>query len=289
MPVPISIIILTKDEERNLPACLASVNWADDLLVVDSFSTDKTVEIAQQLGARVVQHPFANFASQHNFAQSQAIHEWVLFVDADERVSDELRDEIQALTQNGQINASNAYHIQRIHLFSGRWMPDPQKRRLNDAARVAIRQGEVPRLLKRTLANWQRPLHETVDVPEPHGVLDGVMYHYATSNLSLAFESFNYYTDLESAYLHRTRSRTRVTLLEAILRGIRAFLYPYLVWKWWKYGEQGLLLAIMTGYTKFINYAKLNERLRIEKNQGVWTERDRQLLVQFKMDKFDES
>lgn len=289
MPIPISVIILTKNEELNLPDCIASVNWADELLVVDSFSTDKTLEIAQQLGARVVQHPFADFASQHNFALSQAVNEWVLFVDADERVSDELRDEIQALTRNGQINTNHAYHIQRLHLFSGRWMPDPQKRRLNDAARAAIKRGEVPRLLRRTLAHWERPLHETVNVPEPHGVLDGVLYHYATSNLSLAFESFNYYTDLESAYLHRTKLRARVTLLEAILRGARAFLYPYLSWGWWKYGEQGLLLAIMNGYTKFINYAKLNERLRIEKNQGIWTERDRQLLVRFSIDQFDES
>src|SRR5512134_621461 len=94
MAIPISAVIMTRDEAENLPACLESVAWADEMLVVDSFSTDSTVDVARRAGARVVQHAFANYAAQRNYAHSQARHDWILFVDADERVTPALRDEI---------------------------------------------------------------------------------------------------------------------------------------------------------------------------------------------------
>lgn len=231
------------------------------------------------MGARVIQHPFTNFAAQRNYAQSQARYDWVLFIDADERVSPELRDEILALSKIGRLAEYNAYHIQRVHLFSGRWIPDPSRRRVTPRLRKWIRRVEVPRLFDRRLAVWERPLHEVVRVPEPHGVLDGVIYHYAVSNLSLLYESFNFYTDLEAAYLHS--SRTQMSLLEAIARGLRSFVYHYFFAGLWRYGEQGLLLAIYWGYTKFVNYAKLWERIRIQSGRGVWTEQDRKLLRRY--------
>lgn len=279
MAIPISAIVLTKNEEENLPSCLESLAWADEILVVDSFSTDQTVEIAKSAGARVIQHPFTNFAAQRNYAQSQARYDWVLFIDADERVSPELRGEILALSKTDKLAEYNAYHIQRVHLFSGRWIPDPSRRRITPRLKKWIRRVEVPRLLDRRLAVWERPLHEVVRVPEPHGVLEGVIYHYAMSNLSLVYESFNHYTDLEAAYLHR--SRRHVSLIEAIVRGLRSFVYHYFFAGLWRYGEQGLLLAVTLGYTKFMNYAKLWERLRIQSGRGVWTERDQKLLERF--------
>lgn len=279
MTIPISAIVLTKNEEENLPGCLESLAWANEILVVDSFSTDRTVEIAQSAGARVIQHPFANFAAQRNYAQSQACYDWVMFIDADERVSPELRDEILALSRTSQLVEYNAYHVQRVHLFSGRWIPDPSRRRVTPRLRRWIRRVEVPRLFDRRLAVWERPLHEVVRVPEPHGVLEGVIYHYAMSNLSFVYESFNHYTDLEAAYLHR--SRRHASLAEAIVRGLRSFVYHYLFAGLWRYGQQGLLLAITLGYTKFVNYAKLWERIRIQSGYGVWTERDQRLLRRY--------
>jgi len=171
MAIPISAIVLTKNEEEMLPGCLESLAWADEILVVDSFSTDRTVEIARRAGARVVQHPFANFAAQRNYAQTQARYDWVLFIDADERVSEELRDEIRYLAATDRLSEFNAYHIQRVHLCSGRWIPDPTRRRVTPRLRAWIRCTEVPRLFDRRLAIWERPLHEVVRVPEPHGVL----------------------------------------------------------------------------------------------------------------------
>ena len=273
----ISAIVMTKNEEVHLPECLATLRWADEILVVDSYSTDATPAIAQAQATRLIQHPFRNYADQRNFAQSQARHEWVLFVDADERVPPELRDEIQALATSGKINDNNAYHIQRVHLMLGRWFPNLAKRRVDDKLRQSIRQGEVPRLFKRTQAVWSRPLHETVSVPEPHGVLDAPLLHYNNTNLSLAFASMNDYSDREAAFLYQSLAR-QVSVFEAIARGLRTFIYVYLVWKWWRYGEAGLLMAINLGFTKFLNYAKAGELARIAANQGIWTDAERQLL-----------
>lgn len=269
---PITAIILTRNEAENLPDCIESVRWADEILVVDAFSTDNTAEIAARFGARVVRHPFKNFAAQRNFAQQQAAHDWVLFVDADERVSPGLAAEIADLANRGDLGRFNAYHIQRVHLFSGRWVPDPSTRKVTPRLRELIRRTEMPRLLDRRVAVWVRPLHEELRVPEPRGVLDGIIYHYGMSNLSSFLESLNFYTDLEAAYLHQTRRRCG--LFEAGFRGVRSFVFHYFVRGLWRFGEHGLLLALLLGFTKFLDYAKLSERLRVEAGQGAWTARD---------------
>jgi len=272
----ISAVVMTKNEAYNLPDCLAALAWADERLVVDSLSTDATVALAQQAGARVVAHPFENYAAQRNFAQAQAAHDWVLFIDADERVTSALAAEIQALAASGRMAAANAYHIQRVHLISGRWFSTPPDRPATPKLRAAIRRHEVPRLFDRRQAAWERALHEVVRVPEPHGVLDGVICHYASTNLSLGLESFNAYTDLEAAYLHQQGRRTSV--LGAALRGVRAAVYHY-VWEgWWRNGEHGLMMALVAGVSKLLNYLKLWERRQIESGRGVWTARDKKLV-----------
>jgi glycosyltransferase involved in cell wall biosynthesis len=279
VPTPISAVVLTKNEEEDLPDCLASLAWADEVLVFDSFSTDHTCEIARQHGARVEQHPFTNFAAQRNAAQAAAHYDWVLHIDADERVSPELRDEMCALANADRLDACTVYHIQRVHIFSGRWIPDIAQRRISPKLRNWIRRVEVPRLMNRTHATWQRALHEEVIAPEPHGVLDGMILHYSTTNLSRAYETLNHYSDLEAAYLHRTRKRA--SLAEAVFRGARSFVYHYAYTGLYRYGKQGFLLAVLYGFVKFLNYAKLEERLRIEADQGIWTERDQRMLTRF--------
>ncbi len=273
---PISAVVMTKDEAANLPDCLAALAWADEQLVVDSFSTDETVALAQQAGARVVQHPFENYAAQRNFAQTQAAHDWILFVDADERVTPALAAEIQALAASGRIAEANAYHIQRVHLISGRWFSTPPDRPATPQLRAAIRKHEVPRLYNRGQAVWERALHEVVQVPEPHGVLDGAICHYASTNLSAGLASFNSYTDIEAAYLHRQGRRTSV--VGAALRGVRAAVYHYVVQGWWRNGEHGLMMALIAGVSKFVNYVKLWERQQIATGRGVWTAPDKRLV-----------
>ena len=118
----VSVLILTLNEEANLPDCLASVSWSDDVVVFDSYSSDRTVQIARAAGARVVQRPFDDYASQRNAAltQVQYQHPWVLLVDADERWPREIYEEIQeAISRDGDISI---YYFLRKDMFLGRWM-----------------------------------------------------------------------------------------------------------------------------------------------------------------------
>jgi glycosyltransferase involved in cell wall biosynthesis len=117
----ISVLILTFNEECNLPACLESVRWSDDILVLDSFSSDKTIEIAQAGGVRILQNPFVNFAEQRNFGIEHGgfKYEWVLHLDADETVPSELRDEITTAAQD---SSKDAYRLASKLIFQNRWL-----------------------------------------------------------------------------------------------------------------------------------------------------------------------
>jgi glycosyltransferase involved in cell wall biosynthesis len=117
----VSVLILTLNEESNLPACLESVKWSDDVLVLDSFSTDKTVEIARAAGARVMQNRFVNFSEQRNFGVQKGglKHEWILHLDADEVVTAELKDE---LLRRIQTEDREAYRVPSKMIFEGRWL-----------------------------------------------------------------------------------------------------------------------------------------------------------------------
>lgn len=278
---PISAIVLTKNEETRLPDCLATLTWADEVLVVDSYSTDGTQAIAEQIGARFVQHPFSNFSDQRNYAQSVATHDWVFFVDADERVTPELRQEILDLARSDQLDRYALYHVQRIHLFSGRWFPDPKHRKIDDSLRRQLREREMVRLLDRRRTHWERELHEEAVAAGPHGALEqGYLLHYSHTNLHERLDPLNFYTSLESALLNKTRCR-RVPFVEAAFRALRHGVYAYIKFGWWREGDTGLTMAALSMFTKFIDYAKLDERIRIAHNEGVWTDEDRALLKRF--------
>jgi len=119
----ISIVIITRNEERNLPGCLESIRWCDDIIVIDSFSTDATVRIATDAGARVVQRPFKNFADQRNFAHRAQLprHLWVFHLDADEQFTPELRDECLAVVEKDSPAVDGYYTAPRM-MFMGRWV-----------------------------------------------------------------------------------------------------------------------------------------------------------------------
>lgn len=120
--IPVSIIILTLNEEINLSDCLVSVSWSDDIVVFDSYSFDRTVEIAKQAGARVVQRRFDNYAAQRNAALALDFkYTWILMIDADERVTPELRDEIEN-TLRVVDDGTNLFRVRRKDMFCGRWL-----------------------------------------------------------------------------------------------------------------------------------------------------------------------
>src|SRR2546422_1482230 len=155
----IAAVVITKNEERNITACLESLKWVGEIIVVDAESSDRTVELAKAYTSKVFVRPWPGYGPQKNFAMAQATADWILIVDADERVSDELRDEIQALLYKP--GPTVAYRIPRRNFYYGNWIrgagqyPDPQLR--------VIRRGRG--------SYNDLPVHEHLEVDGPIGEL----------------------------------------------------------------------------------------------------------------------
>jgi glycosyltransferase involved in cell wall biosynthesis len=191
---PVSVLICTKNEERNLPSCLESVSWAGDLVVLDSLSNDETVNIAQRLGARVVSRPFDNFSAHKNWALENIdfVYDWILIVDADERVSAALAGEIIATV--AAAGEMCGYYLARQNYFCGKW----------------IRHGGwYPdynlRLLKRGRGRYEdRIVHEHVLLDGPAGYLQNPLIHHDYKGIERYFERHNVYSSLEAVEARRT-------------------------------------------------------------------------------------
>lgn len=170
--MPVSVLILTYNEAENLPRCLASVAWADDVLVLDSFSTDDTVAIAEAAGARVMQRAFDDFAGQrnHGLETGDLRHEWVLHLDADEVVPGALRDEILAVASREV--PYDAYRVASKMMFQGKWL-----RRAGMYPAYQVRLGRRDRLRFVQVGHGQRE-----DLPhEAVGTLEHALEHYSFS------------------------------------------------------------------------------------------------------------
>ena len=163
----VSVLILTLNEENNLPGCLASVSWSDDVVVLDSFSNDGTTAVAAQHGARVVQRKFDNWAAHQNWAM-QSIdfkHEWVLYIDADERVTPELKAELQAISRD-QSRMEVAYYLGRKNYFLGQWI------------KHAMPPSHIMRFFKPGKVRFERLVNPTPVIEGKHGYLRHYLDHY---------------------------------------------------------------------------------------------------------------
>lgn len=239
----ISAVVLTKNEEENIGPCLETLRWADELLVVDSFSDDATLEIAQGMGARVHQHRFVNYSLQRNAALQLASKDWVFFLDADERATPELAEEIR--------------HVVDEPDFAGWWVP-----RKNYIFGKWIRHaGWFPdyqlRLLRRDKARYdeRREVHELVDLDGEAGYLDRVMIHYNYETVHEFRARQDLYTDYEARIEFEGGKRAR--LRNFVLQPLRQFRWRYLVLAGYKDGWRGLLLSLLMAYYEFARYKKL--------------------------------
>lgn len=185
----ISVLILTLNEEDNLPRCLDALDWADDVLVVDSFSTDRTVEVAEAWGASVLQRRFDNFAGQRNFGltEGELKHEWVLHLDADEVVPPELRDEMFRVIED---DSKDAYRVPSKMILHGRWL-----RYAGMYPAYQVRLGRRDALQFEQVGHGQR---ETLS-PESIGTLEHALLHYSFSKgLDDWFAKHNRYSTAEA-------------------------------------------------------------------------------------------
>jgi len=240
-------VIIAKDEEQRLPECLESISFCDEVLVVDSGSTDGTREVAQAAGARVLlRAPWPGFAAQRNLGFAEAHHDWVLFLDADERISPELRQEVQALRAHGFDKAG--YRVPRVAHYLGRWIrgtdwyPDWQLRLFDR------RRGHCPQAL----------VHESVRVEGAVGRLRGELLHLPYRDIADHVRTIDEYTTLWSRQAFDSGRRTSVA--ELVLLPAFALLRNYLLRGGILFGRAGLTISMLNSYYTFLKFAKLLER-----------------------------
>ena len=253
---PLSAVLITCDEERNLPRALASVAFCDEVVVLDGGSRDRTRELAAAAGARVeTSAPWPGFVEQRNRAVAAAHHDWVLAIDADERVTDELRDEIRAEAARGFPHAG--YRIPRLAFYLGKWIrgtdwwPDPQLR-----------------LFDRRRGRWHGDLiHESVRVEGSVGRLRARMEHFSYDDISDHLTTIDRYTTLWAQQAAQEGRRSGP--FDPALAALWAFVRNYVVRRGMMLGEAGLTVSALNSYYTYVKLAKLRERL----NGGPGTSR----------------
>lgn len=246
----LSVTIITKNEAGDIEAALASVAWADEAIVIDAESTDETVALARRCGARVLIRPWPGYAAQKNFAAAQASHDWILSVDADERVTPALAEEIRRLIDTGP--AHQAYRMPRVTWHLGRWIrstdwyPDSQLR-----------------LYDRRKAEWTgRYVHEGVRVTGTIGRLRHELQHFAYRDIADHLETMNRYTTLAARQMHETGRRA--SAIGLALHPPFAFFRNYVLKGGFREGTAGLIISAMNAYYVLLKFAKLWEMRRID-------------------------
>jgi glycosyltransferase involved in cell wall biosynthesis len=241
----VSVTVITKNEAEDLGAALESVAWADELIVVDSGSTDETAAVARRYTDRVIVHAWPGYAAQKNYAASIAGHDWILSLDADERVTPGLAGEIQALLASTPPHPG--YRVPRVTWHLGRWIrttdwyPDFQLR-----------------LYDRRAGEWTgRFVHESVAVRGRPGSLKGELQHFAYRDIADHLETIDRYTTYAARQMHE--SGQRAGLLTIAGHPPLAFVRNYLVRGGIRDGVPGLVISALNAYYVFLKFAKLWE------------------------------
>jgi glycosyltransferase involved in cell wall biosynthesis len=242
----VSAIVVCFNEEENIGECLRALSWCDEIVVVDSFSTDRTVEICRRHTDRVIQRAWAGYRDQKAFAHSQATKDWVLLVDADERVTPELRQEIrQALAEDR--GEYCGYALPRLTFYLRRWWR---------------RGGWYPdytiRLFRRDRAAWEgTDPHEKVVVEGKVRRLRHPLHHFTYRDMEDHVQRINRFTSISSRELRTTNRPWR--LLDALFRPAGRFLRSYVLQRGFMEGFAGFYVAVTAAMYVFLKYAKLWE------------------------------
>ena len=244
----VSVTVITRNEAHRLADALQSVAWADERIVVDSGSTDNTLEIARRHADRVETRAWEGYASQKNYAASLASHDWVLSLDADERVGVALADEIRELLKTEP--AARGYRVPRVTWYLGQWIrstdwwPDWQLR-----------------LYDRRAGSWKRMhVHESVRLDGPVAKLRGELLHQPYKDIADHIETINAYTTIAADELH-ARGR-RSGFFRIVAHAKLAFLRNYILRGGFRQGTTGLVVSLLNAYYVLLKFAKLWERQR---------------------------
>jgi len=239
----ISVVIITKNEAINIRACLESVSWADEIIVVDSGSDDATADICKEFGAKVYVHDWPGFGAQKNRALGYASNEWIFSIDADERVTPELRMEIDAALKAP--HSIVAFRMPRLSSFCGKfirhsgWYPD-----------------YVPRIFRRGSAEFSDDLvHERLVVNGSTGTLHNNLIHETFHDLESLLAKVNQYSSAGAVMLHNKNKSA--SLKRAVSSALWAFFRAYILRAGFLDGREGFMVAVSTAEVTYYRYAKL--------------------------------
>ena len=243
--LPISVVIIAFNEEKNIERCLRSASFAEEIILVDSYSADNTCQIAQNLGAKVYQQSWLGFGPQKRFATSKANFDWILSLDADEEVSESLYQEIE-LKLSG-LDPQVGYLIPRKSWFLGRWImhggwyPDFQLR-----------------LFNKQFSNWSDdPIHEKV-LSRQKQKFQSCLHHYVFKNISDQVNTNDRYSSLQADQMKSKNKKFFIFTM--LIRPWFKFLETYVLKKGFLDGLPGLIISINAAYSNFLRYAKLWEK-----------------------------
>jgi glycosyltransferase involved in cell wall biosynthesis len=245
MAIELSAVIITYNEERNIGRCLESL-WgiADEIVVVDSFSTDRTREICEEQGVRFYQRAFDGYSAQKNFGNSLAVQPYIISLDADEALSECLKKEVMRIKENWE---KDAYRMKRLAYYCGKWIhhggwyPDIKLR-----------------IFDKRIGSWSgKSVHEEVVMKEGArvGMLDGTLFHYSYYSVDEHVRRSNRYSTLAAEEL--SRKGASCILLKLLLKPCFRFLRDYIFRLGFLDGFQGYLIARITAHATLLKYAKV--------------------------------
>jgi glycosyltransferase involved in cell wall biosynthesis len=241
----LACVVITKNEEENIQDCLGSIAWASERIVVDAESTDRTAELARAAGAKVIVRPWPGFGAQKNYAMDLVTAEWILIVDADERIPAPLQAEILSRIAAWKAGDPAAYEVPRRNYFYGAWV-----------RHAGVYPDYQIRLFRRSQARYNEvPVHENLIVQGTVGQLVNPMDHFTERRIRDHFRKFGLYTTL--AAQDKGRTVRAVHAHDLVFRPLVVFVKSYLLKRGCRDGVRGLIVSVFAGMYTFVKYAKL--------------------------------
>lgn len=244
----LACVVITKNEEVNIRACLQSIQWVDELVVVDAESRDRTVDLARQHTTKVFMQPWLGFGPQKNFGIAQTSSEWILILDADERVTADLQTEIQRCVERWAPGAPVAYRVPRRNFYYGRWVKG-----------AGVYPDYQVRLFRKGAAYYNDvAVHENLVVEGDVGTLSGHLDHYTEQKIHDHFRKFSLYTTL--AAQEKAKTIQTVRWHDLLFRPLVVLIKTYVFKHGFRDGVRGVIVCVFASMYTFVKYAKVWER-----------------------------
>lgn len=240
----ISVVLIVTNEENRIESCLRNLSWADEIVVVDGGSRDRTVEIAKLFTPNVFQREFDHFSNQKNYGVDQASGEWILSLDADERLTPELRDSILEVVRKETV--WDGFYLMRTNFLFGRPLRF-----------AGQRQEKILRLFRKGKGRFVQPIHEKVVLQEKVGELQGELIHESSPTVSEYLKKLRLYTDFEAQWM--AEQGVTPTLFDLSLKPFLRFFYGYFLRLGFLDGYEGFLYHSLSSFYSFFKYVRLKE------------------------------